>query len=323
VQKAEAKFHDRLVRQLDWNLLRTFIAIVQYGGISRAAEHVHLTQPAVSHALKRLEAQLRCKLIDRSARRFEITQAGHQVYQRAVEIHNQISNLQYTYGAFREDIFGHIRLLFASRLKSAELDDLIADFHRSYPMVTIRVDVMPSFEIQALIQQGAASFGFCLLKDDLPNLVSQRFMRQRYGLYCGRKHRLFEASAPSAEDMKNEDLITFPSDQLGGVLSPLMIYREQHNYRGRIAATSWNLDEIIRLVEIGMGIGLLPVHIASELVEASRLRRLPPDEGIGPIDVHLIWSRSAHLREAETAFLNLALKHVGKAADQNDEIAAT
>lgn len=48
----------RLARHLDWNLLRTFIALVEYGGFSKAAEHVHLTQPAISHALKRLEQSL-------------------------------------------------------------------------------------------------------------------------------------------------------------------------------------------------------------------------------------------------------------------------
>lgn len=310
MQKVSTGLHERLARQLDWNLLRTFIAIVQYGGISRAAEHVHLTQPAVSHALKRLETQLRCKLIDRSARRFEITQAGRLIYTRAVEIHNQIAGLQDIYGTAKEDIFGHIRLLFASRLKSSDLDNLIADFHTEYPMVTLRIDVMPSFEIQALIQQGMASFGFCLLRDDLPNLSSRRFMRQQFGLYCGHSHGLFGKREITPDDLKYEDFVTFPSDQVGGVLSPLMIYREQHNYQGRIVATSWNLDEIIRLVEVGIGIGLVPMHVASELVDANRLRQLPPVEGIGPIDVHLIWNRSTHLREAEAAFLSLALQHL-------------
>jgi len=315
VQKVEANLHELIVRQLDWNLLRTFIAIVQYGGISRAAEHVHLTQPAISHALKRLETQLRCKLIDRSARRFEITQAGRLIYERAVEIHNQIANLQDLYGIGNEEIFGHIRLLFASRLKSSRLDNIISNFHAAYPMVTIQIDVMPSFEIQALIQQGMASFGFCLLRNDMPNLSSHRFMRQQFGLYCGPNHRLFSEEIINTEDLKNEDVITFPSDQPGGVLSPLMIYREQHNYQGRTVATSWNLDEIIRLVEIGLGIGLLPMHIASELVEAGRLRQLPPADGVAPIDVHLIWNRLTHFREAETAFLNLALQHLESNSD--------
>ena len=56
---------DRLVRELDWNLLRTFIAIVQEGGITAAADRLLLKQPSVSNALKRLETSLGKRLIER------------------------------------------------------------------------------------------------------------------------------------------------------------------------------------------------------------------------------------------------------------------
>ena len=91
--KSKRDVHQRLARHLDWNLLRTFIAVVECGGFSKAAEHIHLTQPAVSHALKRLEQSLGLKLIDRNARRFEVTDAGKIVYAKAIEIHSQISRL--------------------------------------------------------------------------------------------------------------------------------------------------------------------------------------------------------------------------------------
>ncbi len=306
-QDFEIDLHERLARQLDWNLLRTFIAIVQYGGISRAAEHIHVTQPAVSHALKRLEGQLDCKLIERTARRFEVTQAGRLIYERAVDIHNQISRLGEVSSADSKEVFGHLRLLFASRLKSKELDSLLREFHASYPGITLRIDVLPSVEIQALVQQGSASAGFCLLRGKPTDLKTKRFMRQSFGLYCGKEHKFFGRTDLSAKDLRHQDFITYPSDQMGGVLSPLTVYREQHIYEGRVVATSYSLDELIRLAELGIGVGLLPMHIASEFVEAGRLWHLPPDKGIGPIDVHLIWNPSTQMREAEKIFLEFAL----------------
>ncbi|HEV7372558.1 LysR family transcriptional regulator, partial [Arenibaculum sp.] len=54
---------DRLGNQLDWNLLRTFMMIVQEGGMTAAASRLFVTQPAVSLALKRLEAKLGRQLI--------------------------------------------------------------------------------------------------------------------------------------------------------------------------------------------------------------------------------------------------------------------
>ena len=62
--------------RLDWNLLRTFLVIVQERSISAAATKLHLTQSAVSQALKRLEDQLQRRLIERHNKAFTITSAG-------------------------------------------------------------------------------------------------------------------------------------------------------------------------------------------------------------------------------------------------------
>lgn len=303
---SDIDLNERLSRHLDWNLLRTFIAIVQYRGISRAAENIHLTQPAVSQALKRLETHLGQKLIERNARKFEVTKAGQLIYAKAQEIHNQISRLGYVAASEKETMVGHLRLLFASRLKSRILDDILRTFHQAHPGVTLRVDVLPSVEIQALVQQGSASAGFCLLRGKPKRLKSELVLRQAYGLFCGRSHALYGRSDLTVDAMRNQDLITYPSDQIGGVLSPLAIYREQHAYEGRLVATSPNLDEIMRLTELGIGVGLMPIHIAEELEAAGDLWRLPPHSGIAPIDIHLLWNPASNMTEAERAFLDCA-----------------
>ena len=61
---SKTKLDTYLNDRLDWNLLRTFLAIARERSISRAATRLHLTQPAVSQALKRLEDQLGLQLID-------------------------------------------------------------------------------------------------------------------------------------------------------------------------------------------------------------------------------------------------------------------
>lgn len=305
--------HERLARNLDWNLLRTFVAIVQYGGISRAAEHIHLTQPAVSHALKRLEMHLECKLIERTGRRFEITPEGRTIFEKAVDIHNQVSRLGDIATGETRQVFGHVRLLFASRLKSQLLDNLIVEFHRNCPGITLRIDVLPSIEIQSIILQGSASAGFSLLRGKPKDLGSILLLRQRFGLYCGPDHPLFGQKGLSSSDLSKQDIVSFPSDHVGGVLSPLTIYREQRVYEGRVVATSYSLDELIRLTRIGVGIGLLPTHIADELVRDRELWPLPPEKGIGPIDIHLIWNPKTNLSEAEKVFLDFARRKVSGA----------
>ncbi|SDJ36868.1 LysR family transcriptional regulator [Lutimaribacter saemankumensis] len=299
----ELDLYERFPRQLDWNLLRTYIAIVDAQGIRRASEALHLTQPAVSQALKRLEGHLGQTLIKRNARRFEVTTLGKLVYQKAQEIHNSIARLGPLTAGAEVVLEGHVRLLLASRVKSKMLDEVLRDFHNANPRVTLRIDVMPSADIRAQVRQGAAGLGLCLLRGRTLGLKSELFLRQRFGLFCGRTHPLYGQTNLTPDALKSLDFISYPSDQIGGVLSPLAMYREKHVFEGRLRATSTNLDEIIRMTELGLGIGLLPMHLASALEQAGILWRLPPYNGIGPIDMYLIWNPATEYSEAETALI--------------------
>ena len=67
---------DRIARELDWNLLRTFVVLAESRSVSEAAQKLSLKQPSVSTALKRLEDRLGRKLINRSPGRYTLTDAG-------------------------------------------------------------------------------------------------------------------------------------------------------------------------------------------------------------------------------------------------------
>ena len=66
----------QLVNDLNWNLLRSFCAIAEEKGITRAAKRLNMSQPSVSLALQRLEDQLGCQLVFRDSRRFALTLRG-------------------------------------------------------------------------------------------------------------------------------------------------------------------------------------------------------------------------------------------------------
>src|ERR1700753_4314815 len=90
--------------RLDWNLLRTFLVIMQERSVSRAAARLHLTQPAVSQALKRLEDTLGRHLIHRRGPHFEPTRAGEEVYRIAIDIYGHISRLPTQHPRRQDDI---------------------------------------------------------------------------------------------------------------------------------------------------------------------------------------------------------------------------
>ena len=114
--------------RLDWNLLRTFRVIGQEQSISRAAARLHLTQPAVSQALKRLEEQLGRQLIARRGPRFALTEVGEQIFALAGEIYGQMSQVSSVLEQPADEVIGKVRLLIISRIFSERFDDFLADW---------------------------------------------------------------------------------------------------------------------------------------------------------------------------------------------------
>lgn len=289
--------------RMDWNLLRTFLIIVQERSVSQAATRLHLTQPAVSQALKRLEQQLDAQLIYRRGSVFRLTALGEEVYRIAGDIYGNISRLDGVLESRRDDASGTLRLLVISRIESALFDEFLADFHRVYPRVELDVEVMRSADILNALLQKTTALGFSLCRNPLDRLERELFMRQRYALFCGRHHHLFGRRGLGMQDLLAENFVSFTSDQIGDSLSPLTIFRDQSGFTGRIVATSSSIEEIRRLVFTGYGLGCLPEHIVRDDIEAGRLWRLPPEEGVADVDVFLVWHRERRLTAAERVFV--------------------
>lgn len=171
--------------RLDWNLLRTFLVIMQERSVSRAAARLHLTQPAVSQALKRLEDTLGRNLIQRRGPHFEPTHAGEEVYRIASDIYGHMSRLETELDDRSEDITGSIRLLTVSRIDSGVYDEFLSEFHRTYPRIDLHIEVMRSSDIISSLLQKTATAGLSLCRTPIDKLEQRCFLRQRYAIFVG------------------------------------------------------------------------------------------------------------------------------------------
>lgn len=289
--------------RLDWNLLRTYLVIGQEGSISRAAARLHITQSAVSQALKRLEEQLECSLILRHGPRFNLTEVGDEVLRIATDIYGNVSRVSTALESRDNDVVGKVRLLAISTVQSTAYDTFLTEFHRSYPRVDFEVEVMRSSDIINALLQKTATVGVGLCRIPQARLEQRTLIRQRYAFFCGHRHPFFGRKDLTLDSLQGENFVSFTSDQIGGNLSPLAIFRDQQGYTGRIVASSPSLEEIRRLVCAGFGIGCLPEHVVGNDVEEGLLWRLPPAEGIVDVNIYLLWNREQKMTTAERVFL--------------------
>ena len=120
---------DRVARELDWNLLRTFVVLAESHSITDAANQLGLRQPSVSAALKKLEDRIGRKLLDRSPGRYALTDAGRLLYREAVEINGSVLRLSTLLRDLTDEVQGNIKIAVASHVVCPVLDDALARFH--------------------------------------------------------------------------------------------------------------------------------------------------------------------------------------------------
>ncbi|MBN7130532.1 LysR family transcriptional regulator [Burkholderia multivorans] len=290
--------------RLDWNLLRTFLVIAHEQSISRAASRLHLTQPAVSQALRRLEEQLGLQLANRQGTGIQITRAGNEIRHIAEEMYGTVSRIQLVSGESEHDLSGIVRVSTVSGVEFPDYDAFLAAFHHDHPRIEIESQEMRSTEVVRTLEIKAATIGLTP-KRALPKHVDHRlFLRQRYALFCGRFHPLFSRMDLQLGDLVQEKLVSFTGDRLGDHMSKLSVYRDEMGFTGQVVGSSSSMTEVKRLIIAGFGIGFLPEHVVRDDVAQGRLRRLPPEDGIDDLDIHLLWSTDRKYSAAESAFID-------------------
>ncbi len=303
---------EKLVRQLDWNLLYTFLVIVQEGGITNASKRLLLQQPTVSLALKRLETRLNERLIERRTGVFRLTPPGELLYGECVRIYGSVSRLAVAIRDSRDVVTGHVQIALASHIASSIIDDVLANFHLQNPRVTYSISVGKSSDTTGALLGQQESLGIILVNKPNPELEYLHMYREYFGFFCGPTHRLFGQKGLQITDLKGEPTVSFSADILSDVLRPLALFREDMGFDSHIVGTSTHLEEVRRMIVVGLGIGPLPIHVAQRNVDDGLLWQLPPYGSPVPMDVYLAWNPETRLDRAERLMLSAFKEAIGK-----------
>lgn len=288
---------------LDWNLLRTFMVVVEQRGISKAADFLGLKQPTVSAALKRLEYSAGMQLIIRKPNEFTITRPGQVLYTECAKIFGSISQLPSLLDIDEAELRGHLSIAITSSVVSEHFDDILNQFSIVHPHVTYSFSVNESDDVATMISQNRASLGICLLSKIPKNLDAMVLYREYFGLYCGARHPLFHAPEITPDDLRGDPFVAFQTEAEGKPLEAISRLRTKLGLANTWRGVSSSLNEIRRMIMANIGIGALPLHVAQRDVEAGRLRQLPPFDDLPQVDIYLLSNPGRRQSDAESTFL--------------------
>lgn len=120
--------------------LRLFAAVAEHKSVTRAAEEVHLTQPAVSIQIKRLESKVGMPLIEHIGKELHLTVAGEEVFDAAKDVLERLSDLENTLNDLQGEVAGPLNVHVVSSGKYF-MPHLLGSFVRRYPKVEPRLQI--------------------------------------------------------------------------------------------------------------------------------------------------------------------------------------
>ena len=153
---------------MDARQLEFFLAVVEQGGITRAAATLHVAQPSLSHSIKQLERELRGELFVRTARGVELTSAGRSLVEPARQVIRDLAVARESVSAVLGLRGGTLDVVAVPALAMCPLAGMVGRYRRRYPDVRVRVvDPADVDDAAALVRSGGCEIG--LVEDVAPS----------------------------------------------------------------------------------------------------------------------------------------------------------
>jgi DNA-binding transcriptional LysR family regulator len=282
--------------------LKVFLTVATEKSFSRAGEKLMRTQPAISLAVQRLEAELGEKLLDRTGRELVLTDAGKIVLEFCRRFENLERELENALAEMRDMASGRL-VIGANETTSLYLMHHIVAYRRQYPKVKVQVRRALSSRIPAQLIDGDLELGAISYDPEDDRLESHVIYIDRLCFVVGPAHRYANRESISIRELGMETFIAH------NVLSP---YRDVVIKAFQRAKVPLNMDvemptvETIRMmVARNEGVAFLPKMSLEQDLDQGLLKEVKVEELFMERKIRLIFPARRVLSHAAKAFLEI------------------
>jgi DNA-binding transcriptional LysR family regulator len=290
------------MRGMDITDARTFIAVAETGSISRAARELHLTQPAVTRRIQRLEHAIGTRLIDRRKRPFALTDVGHAAIERCRRLVSTRDELKALAQGGAALPTRECRIGVAHALTELALTEPVDELRDSFPAVVLRLSTGWSRDLAERVRSGALDAAVVLLPrgDGLPAGVEGRDLASEQ----------LQVIAPRAGRSRHATTLKELAAS-GWILNPegcaaratLQKAFAKAGLPLRVGVETYNYELQMSLVARGRGFGLVPGRLVTKSTARAALSVLDVRALDFPMTVWLLTAGlPSGLEAALTAF---------------------
>ncbi|MGV8825868.1 LysR family transcriptional regulator [Methylibium petroleiphilum] len=240
----------------DLNDLQAFRAVAELANFRRAAEAVHISQPAFSRRIDKLEAALGVRLLDRTTRRVSLTAVGREFARKVETLLDDLDGTLLALRGVAATRMGEVTIACVPSTVYYYVSQVVQRFRADFPRIRVKVLDAGANEVLGVVARGEADFGLNFIGSQEAGIHFSPLREERFVAACRRDHPLAKKRRVAWADLAAHDFIAVAQssgnrlllDQaLAGVAErPVPVCEAQH------------VTTMLGLVEAGLGVAAVP-----------------------------------------------------------------
>ncbi len=257
--------------------IECFLAVAEHGSFSGASKRLNTAQPALSQAIKDLEAELGVRLFDRTTRRVELTDAGREFQQSAAKVIEELAHAVESVHELAERKRGRLTVAAPPLLAAVVLPQAIAEFRRRFPGISVQIADVGTEQIVESVRNGKADCGIGTFPPSEEGIERVALVRASLLLFCDEASPLNGSEPVCWNELADYPLVTLTRDS--GIRLLVEVGFESCELPLKPAFEVAQVTTAIALVEAGLGVAVLPTYALA----AARYRKVNGRQLVEPV----------------------------------------
>lgn len=236
--------------------LRYFVAIAQTVSFTAAAEVLHVSQPALSYQMRRLERELGTKLFERRGRSIALSPDGEFFLPLAQDV---LFRADDALRLMKESLgveAGEVRLGCNPSVSTYVIPSLLAEFHRNYPRVRVELFEGGDYDLHQMVQKGSIDFAVATAPGATQTMAITPLGAEDLHIIASPGHRLAKRESCALTELEDDDWI-FPNDSYNLAVLVKEACR-QVGFEPRVAYQAGTMEAVKNFVRQDLGVSALP-----------------------------------------------------------------
>ena len=288
---------------IDLELYRVFFTVAKHKHMTKASEELHISQPAISQSIKKLEDQLGGTLFLRSNKGMELTSEGKMFYEYVKSALELINNAENEFTSFKDLSKGEVKIGCSTTLTKLVLINALKDFHLNYPNININITNGLTSNLINDLKLGKLDFViFNESNIKETNLNLQKVKELKQGFVYNPEY--YDDTVNTFEDLNKVPLILQKEESNSRKLLDHVALQNNVKLIPKMEVVSQEL--ITEFTNIGLGIGFAVIDLAKR--NFKNLKELNINKKIPNINIYLATNKSVSLTFASKMFIKYLKK---------------